>query len=103
MSRSTTPRVRLRLRSAALLSAVLAAVVALGAWKVSALHSADAASANQPEPTETVAAAIASARPHQETATAIGTVIAPRSITLRNEVPGTVRYAALRPGQIVEA
>jgi len=101
MSRSTIPRIRLR--SAALVSAVLAAVVALGAWKVSALRSAEAASASQPEQIETVAAAVASSRPHQETATAIGTVIAPRSITLRNEVPGTVRYAALRPGQIVEA
>jgi membrane fusion protein, multidrug efflux system len=103
MSRTTSLSAHPRLRSAALVSAVLATAVALGAWKYSAIRSADAASANQPEPTETVAAAVATARPHQETATAIGTVIAPRSITLRNEVPGTVRYAALRPGQIVQA
>jgi membrane fusion protein (multidrug efflux system) len=103
MSRSTTPLDHSRLRSAALVSAVLATAVALGAWKYSAIRSADAASANQSEPTETVAAAVATARPHQETATAIGTVLAPRSITLRNEVPGTVHYAALRPGQIVDA
>jgi len=103
MSRSPTPLHHVRLRSAALVSAVLATAVALGAWKYSAIRSADAASANQPEPTETVAAAVAAARPHQETATAIGTVLAPRSITLRNEVPGTVHYAALRPGQIVDA
>src|SRR3954470_6997336 len=103
MSRSTSLLAVPRLRSAALVSAVLATAVALGAWKYSAIRSADAASANQPEPTETVAAAVAAPRPHQETATAIGTVLAPRSITLRNEVPGTVRYAALRPGQIVEA
>jgi membrane fusion protein (multidrug efflux system) len=103
MSRSTALLARPRLRSAALVSTVLATAVALGAWKYSAIQSAEAASANQPEPTETVAAAVATTRPHQETATAIGTVIAPRSITLRNEVPGTVHYAALRPGQVVQA
>ena len=103
MSRSSSPLDHPRLRSVALVSAVLATAVALGAWKYSAIRSANAASANQPEPTETVAAAIATARPHQETATAIGTVLAPRSITLRNEVPGTVHYANLRPGQIVGA
>jgi membrane fusion protein, multidrug efflux system len=103
MSDPTHPLGYPRLRSAALVSAVLATTVALGAWKYSAVRSANAASANQAEPMETVAAAVATARPHQETATAIGTVLAPRSITLRNEVPGTVRYASLRPGQIVEA
>jgi multidrug efflux pump subunit AcrA (membrane-fusion protein) len=35
--------------------------------------------------------------------TSIGTVIAPRSITLRNELPGTVRQIALTPGQVVDA
>jgi len=100
MSRSTT--LPSRLRSAALVSAVLTTAVALGAWKYSAIRSVEAASANQPEQIETVAAGTARATSHQETATAIGTVLAPRSITLRNEVPGTVRYVSLRPGQIVE-
>ena len=36
------------------------------------------------------------------TTTAIGTVVALRSITLRNELAGTVRETALEPGQIVE-
>src|SRR5688500_537793 len=104
MSRSTTHTVpSSRLRSSILIGALLAAAVSLGAWKVSAIRGAEAASANQPEPTETIAAATAAARPHQETATAIGTVLAPRSITLRNEVPGTVRLVGLRPGQVVEA
>ena len=75
----------------------------LGAWKYSAIRGAEAASANQPEPTETVAAAVATARPHQETASAIGTVLAPRSITLRNEVTGTVHFVSLQPGQVVNA
>ena len=101
MSRSPSSFDHPHLRSVALVSAVLATAVALGAWKYSALRSAEAASANQPEPTETVAAAVATARPHQETATAIGTVIAPQSITLRNEVPGTVHFVGLQPGQIV--
>lgn len=35
--------------------------------------------------------------------TSIGTVIALRSITLRNELPGTVRQIALTPGQVVDA
>lgn len=91
------------LRSLALVGGLLAAATALGAWKYSAIRAAEAASANQAEPTETVAAAVAAARPHQESATAIGTVIAPRSITLRNEVPGTVRDVRLQPGQVVNA
>ena len=103
MSRSTRSVVRSHLRSLTLVGVVLAAAVLLGAWKYSSIRGAEAASANQPEPTETVAAATAAARPHQEIATAIGTVLAPRSITLRNEVPGTVRSVGLRPGQVVDA
>ena len=103
MSRSTRSIPPTRLRSLTLIGALLAAAVSLGAWKYSAIRGADAASANQPEPTETVAAAVASARPHQEIASAIGTVLASRSITLRNEVPGTVHFASLQPGQVVNA
>jgi RND family efflux transporter MFP subunit len=36
-------------------------------------------------------------------ATAIGTVLALRSVTLRNELAGTVRHVALKPGEVVEA
>jgi membrane fusion protein, multidrug efflux system len=35
--------------------------------------------------------------------TSIGTVVALRSITLRNELPGTVKQVNLTPGQMVEA
>ena len=77
MSRSTSLSDHPRLRSVALVSAVLATAVALGAWKYSAIRSADAASANQPEPMETVAAAVSVARAHQETATAIGSFAPP--------------------------
>jgi membrane fusion protein, multidrug efflux system len=103
MSRSTRSAPSTRLRSFILIGAILATAVSLGAWKFSAIRAAEAASANQPEPTETVAAAVATARPHQETASAIGTVLASRSITLRNEVPGTVRFVSLQPGQVVNA
>ena len=51
---------------------------------------------------ELVNAAVAEVREHRETSTAIGTVLALRSVSLRNEVAGTVRRANLSPGQIVE-
>ena len=89
-------------RSVALLTAVLATGVTLGAWKYTAVREANAAAASQPEPVESVTAAVAREREHRESATSIGTVLALRSITLRNEVPGTVHRVALRPGQIVE-
>ena len=47
--------------------------------------------------------AVASEREHRPTTTSIGTVLALRSVTLRNELAGTVREVALTPGQIVEA
>lgn len=91
------------LRSVVLLATMLGIAVVLGAWKYAAVREADAASANQPEPAEAVTAVAATQREHQQTATAIGTVLALRSITLRNEVPGTVRRVNLRPGQTVAA
>ena len=103
MSRSTAPVPTPRLHSLVLVGLVVATALFLGGWKYNSLRVAEAASANQPEPTETVAAAVATARPHQETASAIGTVLAPRSIALRNEVAGTVRYVGLEPGRIVDA
>jgi multidrug efflux pump subunit AcrA (membrane-fusion protein) len=103
MSRFTPSVPAGRLRSFALIAALLATAILLGAWKYNAVRSAEAASANQPEPMESVAAALATARPHQETASAIGTVLAPHSITLRNEVAGTVHFVSLQPGQVVNA
>jgi membrane fusion protein (multidrug efflux system) len=51
---------------------------------------------------EAPTAAVASSRAYRPTATSVGTVLALRSITLENEVAGTVRRVALTPGQIVE-
>jgi membrane fusion protein (multidrug efflux system) len=76
---------------------------ALAAWKVGATQRSNAAAANQPEQMETVTVAIAKETQHRRTTTAIGTVVALRSITLRNELPGTVREVKLTPGQVVEA
>jgi len=86
-----------------LLALVVAAGVGLAGWKYSSILESYAASANQPEPMETVAVAVAQEREHRQTSTSIGTVLALRSITLRNELPGTVRHVRLTPGEIVEA
>jgi membrane fusion protein, multidrug efflux system len=75
---------------------------ALAMWKLSAWRAAEAASASEPEPVESVTIAEAEPREHRPTTTAIGTVLALRSITLRNELAGTVQHARLTPGQIVE-
>lgn len=88
---------------ALLLAALAATATGLSLWKYSSVRSAAAAAANQPEPVETVAAAVARALEHRASTTAIGTVHALRSIRLRNEVAGTVRQVALSPGEIVES
>lgn len=89
--------------SATLLAAVIGLGLGLFAWKHVSLRKAEAAAANPPEAAESVVAAIAAPRQHEKTTTSIGTVVALRSITLRNELPGTVRSVALVPGRIVEA
>ena len=93
---------RARIASVALLLTVIGTGVALAAWKHSSIKQTEEAAANQPEPMESVVAAVAKELEHSRTTTSIGTVIAMRSITLRNELPGTVRHVMLRPGQIVE-
>jgi membrane fusion protein (multidrug efflux system) len=85
-----------------LLLSVVGTGVYLAAWKHASIQEADAASANQPEPMESVTVAVATERAHCPTTTSIGTVLALRSITLRNELAGTVRQVTLTPGQIIE-
>jgi membrane fusion protein, multidrug efflux system len=91
------------------LGSVLLLVVVLGiggglaVWKVNSIEASDAGFASQPEPMESVAVATAQAVEHQPTTVSIGTVFALRSITLRNELAGTVRQVGLVPGAIVEA
>ena len=74
--------------SVVLLTTVVATGAGLAAWKYTDIAASAAASANQPEPMEVVTAAIASDREHRRTTTSIGTVLALRSITLRNEIAG---------------
>lgn len=88
--------------SVALPLVVLLMGIALAAWKYDAIQDRQAASAHQPEPMETVTIALAKEIEHRQTTTSIGTVLALRSITLRNELAGTVREVRLTPGQIVE-
>jgi membrane fusion protein (multidrug efflux system) len=87
----------------ALIGVVLGSGVLLAGYKQGANREAAAAAAKQPEPVERVAIASALAREHQATTTAIGTVLALRSITLKNEVSGTVARASLKSGEVVQA
>lgn len=101
MSRQLRIRVPNWMKATVLLAVVIGSGVALAAWKSAALQASSVAPAG-PEPMEAVTAAIAEQRQHRPTVTAIGTVLALRSVTLRNELPGTVRQVALTPGRIVE-
>ncbi len=86
-----------------LVGAVLGTGALLAGWKQGANKEAAAAAANQPEPVERVVFATAEAKEHHATTTAIGTVLALRSITLKNEVAGSVARASLKSGEVVEA
>lgn len=95
------PRINI---GAFLLLAALAGVgIGLATWKHTSTQEANAATANQPEPMETVMMAVAKPFEHRQKTTSIGTIIALRSITLRNELAGTVSQVRLTPGQIVDA
>jgi RND family efflux transporter MFP subunit len=88
--------------STVLLLAIAVTGGGLAAWKSASLKSADEAAASQPEPIEAITTAVAKERQYRPTTTSIGTVLALNSITLRNEIAGTVRRVSLTPGQIVE-
>lgn len=85
-----------------LLASLLALGATLAAWKAGAIQRSNAAAAHQPEPAESVTVVVARPREYRRTTTQIGTVVALRSIGLRNELPGTVREVQLTPGFIVE-
>jgi membrane fusion protein (multidrug efflux system) len=87
----------------ALLSFLVIAGVGLVLWKKNAYAESNAAAANQPEQVESIMVATAEKRAHRRSTTSIGTIVATRSITLRNELPGTVNEVKLVPGQLVEA
>jgi membrane fusion protein (multidrug efflux system) len=95
-------RLTTRTGSILLFLALVTAAALLAAWKRGERRETEAAAAAQPEPVEVVSAATASERSHRASTTAIGTVLALRSVTLQNELAGTVRSVALVPGAVVE-
>lgn len=88
---------------AALLVTLAITAGGLIAWKRASVRRADAAAARQPEPVESVTLAVARERQYRPTTTSVGTILALTSITLRNELSGTVREVALVPGQVVDS
>lgn len=72
-------------------------------WKSHADAAAAQAAASQPPPMWAVEAAEVRTKPFASSTTSIGTVRALQSITLRNELPGTVHKVSLQTGQVVEA
>lgn len=97
------PLLRRTFASAVLLAVLAGVGFGLTLLKQGQHEAAAAAAAAMPEWAVAVEAAPASARTHTRTSTAIGTVRAMRSITLRNELPGTVHAVHLSTGKIVEA
>src|SRR5437660_11466190 len=89
--------------SAVLLATLALTAGSLVAWKRASARKADAAAASQPEPVESVTLAVAREREYRPTTTSVGTILALNSITLRNELPGTVSQVTLAPGHVVEA
>lgn len=73
-------------------------------WKTKQIAFSEAqAKAAQIEFPTVVETALVQTREHARTTTSIGTARALQSVTLRNELPGTVRKVNLQPGQIVDA
>ena len=101
MSRAETRR--RWIGSVSVIGAVVVVAGGLTLWKSAAIAATNAAASNQPEMMETVTTAVATHLSHRESTTSIGTVLALRSIALRNEVAGVVREVALTSGAVVEA
>lgn len=92
-----------RLKAIILLTGVITTASGLAAWKQDTLTVAAQVASSRPEPVEMIASAIAEPYRYQPTTKLVGTVIASRSITLQNELPGTVKTINLKPGRIVDA
>jgi membrane fusion protein (multidrug efflux system) len=99
----TTPWVRRTLASLVLLCLAAFAGYFVMLAKQQKIEAAMAAAAAMPEPASAIEAGVARHRPYARSTTSIGTVRARQSITLRNELPGTVHSVALQTGQVVEA
>lgn len=103
MSHPASAAVRRTVASVLLILVVVGATFGLAAWKKNHNEASAAAAAAQPEMPWPVEAAEVRTRPFARSTTTIGTVRALQSITLRNELPGTVHTVALQTGALVEA
>jgi membrane fusion protein (multidrug efflux system) len=74
----------------------------LAALKKSHMAEAAAEAAMMPEPMEVVMVQPAREVEHRRSTNAVGTVLALRSVMLKNELPGVVKRVDLTPGKIVE-
>jgi membrane fusion protein (multidrug efflux system) len=88
--------------SAILFIVIVGIGAGLATWKFRTIEQAIEEAKAMPEPMETVTVAKAREIEHRQSTTSIGTVMALRSTTLRNETAGTVKEVRLEPGQIVE-
>jgi RND family efflux transporter MFP subunit len=86
--------------SLVLILAVVGGAVGLALWKRATILAA--ANADQPEQVSTVSFATVRSEDYVRRSSIIGTVRAPRSVTLRNELSGTVAKVSMEPGTIVE-
>lgn len=91
------------LGSVILLGALAGGSYALVQWSHDRDESAKAAASQVHEMPQSVTTAVAESRDFRRSTVSVGTVLAMRSITLRNEVAGTISNAALIPGSVVEA
>ncbi|MCW1924311.1 efflux RND transporter periplasmic adaptor subunit [Luteolibacter arcticus] len=89
--------------SLVLIGAVAGTGFGLAAWKKADIEKSMAEAAMMPEPMEAILVRPAHEIEHRRTTTAVGTVLALRSVTLQNELPGTVVRVDLTPGKVVEA
>jgi membrane fusion protein (multidrug efflux system) len=85
-----------------LIGGLAAGTFGLAAWKRADIKKSMEAAAAMPEPMEAITTAPAGEVEYRNTTVAVGTVLALRSVTLRNELAGTVVKADLTPGKIVE-
>ncbi|MFN0137519.1 MAG: efflux RND transporter periplasmic adaptor subunit [Phycisphaerae bacterium] len=86
-----------------LLGALAGVAFALAQWKQRTNEAARITAESFPEMPESITAAIAQPREYRRSTVSVGTVLATRSITLRNELAGTIKEAALIPGSVVDA
>lgn len=91
------------LMASGLIAGVAGVAYGLGSWKVDSWKKAAAEAALMPEPMEAVRVIVAEEREYGRSTTTTGTVRALQSITLSNELEGTVHQSSLVPGAIVEA